>query len=495
MAPDPRRARSTPALAAGAGRAAAAALVLALSLALPGCKGTLYDAAGVPALEGSIPCEAPSRVCGGACVSQSAAACGDGCEVCPGATGAADITCELAAGGKYACGYTCPAGQLACPSGCCQATAVAAGEAHACAVTDDAALLCWGLNDRGQVGPAAAGATVARPVQVFADGVTAVAAGAHHTCAVRAGAVTCWGANDGGQLGTGTAGTGGPTPVTAGLTGASTLALGTAHSCALVGSAVTCWGANAQGQLGAGDTAVRTAQKTTPVNTGVTMLTAAGDSTCAATASGVTCWGADARGQAGAGGTARAPRSTPGPVAGLPAGTPLSLSVGGLHACAAYGAGAGLGLWCWGANDQGQLGTGATGGDEPSAVAAGKIDNGTRSVLSLTGGGHTCTAKRELPTSATLKCAGRNDQQQVGIPLPSSYPDGNDVSLAASLLAVDGTPPPGTAAAAGGDFTCVLVGPAGATGVKCWGGNASGQLGRGAAGASQGAADFVSGKL
>ena len=477
MAPDHRVRVAAPPLAA-----------LALAAALSACGGTLYDAAGVPVVTTSgPPCIAPSHVCGGQCVAQSPAACGSGCSACAGATGAT-ATCDEVSAGTFSCGYTCPEGQLACPSGCCHPTAVAAGAAHACAVTDAQSLVCWGLNDRGQVGPAGGGAAVPRPVQVFPDGVTAVSAGAHHTCAVRAGAVTCWGANDGGQLGTGSAGSGGPTPVAAGLSGVAALALGTAHSCALTsGGTIRCWGANASGQLGAGDTAPRVGQKSTPVGSGASLLAGGGDTSCAVAGGGPICWGADARGQSGAGpgGATRPPRSTPGAVAGVPAGTPVSLAVGGLHACASYGGA--IGLWCWGADDAAQLGAGAIGPDALSAIQASKVDNKARSVAVAAGGGHTCSAK----DAVELTCAGRNDQQQGGAPSPDPLLEGPPISLGGNLVVAGG---PASAWAAGGDFTCALVDVAGAVGVKCWGGNGSGQLGRGTAGGAAAVAEYVSSK-
>jgi alpha-tubulin suppressor-like RCC1 family protein len=453
---------------------------LLLGAALGACGGTLYDAAGVPAIDrGGTVCKAPNHVCGGECVGQTVGACGSGCLVCAAPSAVATPTCQAGGGGAYACGYTCPPGLLVCPGGCCHPTAVAAGAAHACAITAVGSLVCWGSNDRGQLGPGASGTGSTRPAQVFADKVTAVAAGGRHTCAVRDGAVLCWGDNQAGQLGTGTASAGGATPLAAGVAGATALALGTTHSCALVaGGGVTCWGANALGQLGHGDTAAHPGLKATPLASGARLLAAGADTTCADLGGPVRCWGADDVGQAGAGpgGATRPPRASPGAVAGLPGAPPASLAVGHRHACAAFGQPDGL--WCWGANDSAQLGTGATGAPATSPVQASRLDNGQRSSLVAAGGGHTCSAKDALE----LKCGGLNDQQQAGVPSPNPAAEGLAVSLGGNLVT----------ASAGGDFTCALVEAAGAVGVKCWGGNSSGQLGRDSGGSSAGTPEFVS---
>ncbi|MDP3273577.1 MAG: hypothetical protein Q8Q09_00175 [Deltaproteobacteria bacterium] len=88
------------------------------------------------------------------------------------------------------------------------AVEVVAGEVHSCARTMNGQVFCWGSNVDGELGagPASAMArTVAEPVRadtVTLSGVQSLVAGGHHTCAQRSdGAVLCWGRNDRGQLG------------------------------------------------------------------------------------------------------------------------------------------------------------------------------------------------------------------------------------------------------------------------------------------------------
>jgi Regulator of chromosome condensation (RCC1) repeat len=441
-------------------------------LLLGACSGTLHDAAGVPPLPpGGTTCDPPQHVCGEACVAQSVAACGDACAVCTASDPNATPTCEPGAGGSPACGQACNAGWLPCSSGCCRASAVAAGDDHACAVTSDGGLACWGKNDAGQLGPAAAGlARSERPMAVLASGVTAVAAGGRHTCAVQGGTVRCWGANEAGQLGDGTAAST-PAIVTTGLTGATALALGASHGCAIVGSgaaaAVWCWGANGAGQLGTGDFTPHAAPFPTLVTSGTTALSAAGDDTCAVAAGVASCWGLDLEGQTGFGSdptTPRPPRPTPTAVP-LP-GPALAVAVGRKHACASASVGGGTPLHCWGSGGEGEMGNGGQATPVLAPVQASVIDNGQRAGVLAAGEAFTCTAKIG---EVSMNCNGRNDQAQCGL-APSGTPvlDRIDVSFGGTVLV----------ASAGRAFSCALVDLGGARVVKCWGSNTDGQLGR-----------------
>ena len=129
--------------------------------------------------------------------------------------------------------------------------AIAAGERHRLALTNDGKVWAWGENDRGQLGD---GTTTPRatPVQVVGlTDVLSIAAGARHSLAIGKGfAVMAWGADDAGQLGDGKT-TDSPTPVTVPGVTAIALAAGAKHSVALTTDAkVFGWGSNAECQLG-----------------------------------------------------------------------------------------------------------------------------------------------------------------------------------------------------------------------------------------------------
>ena len=100
-----------------------------------------------------------------------------------------------------------PSSAISLPAGR-TATQISAGEAHACALLDDASVVCWGRNIEGQLGD---GTTTQRNAPVttgsFGSGHKAsyISAGYDHTCALLTdGGVRCWGSNNNGQLGDGT---------------------------------------------------------------------------------------------------------------------------------------------------------------------------------------------------------------------------------------------------------------------------------------------------
>lgn len=85
------------------------------------------------------------------------------------------------------------------------ATALAAGDRHVCALRADRTVVCWGLNIFGAIGAGFDSEIAWLPVAVPLTDVTQIVAGRLHTCALRGdGSVWCWGLNAAGQLGDGT---------------------------------------------------------------------------------------------------------------------------------------------------------------------------------------------------------------------------------------------------------------------------------------------------
>lgn len=75
------------------------------------------------------------------------------------------------------------------------ATDVACGYRHCCAVRKDKTVACWGANDKGQIGD---GTTLDRDTPVSLAELTdviGIATGTEHSCALRQdGSIVCWGA-------------------------------------------------------------------------------------------------------------------------------------------------------------------------------------------------------------------------------------------------------------------------------------------------------------
>jgi hypothetical protein len=85
--------------------------------------------------------------------------------------------------------------------------AVAAGGNHSCALLTNGSVKCWGSNDFGQLGDGTTSQrTTPTAVSMPSDSgaVVAITAGKNHTCALTdKAAIYCWGANASGQLGSG----------------------------------------------------------------------------------------------------------------------------------------------------------------------------------------------------------------------------------------------------------------------------------------------------
>ena len=67
-------------------------------------------------------------------------------------------------------------------------------------------VLCWGVNNWGQVDPSAVGTSATVPLEVPVSGtIVQVVAGGEFSCALdNAGVATCWGRNNEAQMGRGT---------------------------------------------------------------------------------------------------------------------------------------------------------------------------------------------------------------------------------------------------------------------------------------------------
>lgn len=233
---------------------------------------------------------------------------------------------------------------------------------------------CWGVDTWGQLGNGPGVEPQALPVHVAGNiRFVEISAGGTHACGIDANSdAWCWGLNTSGQLGNGTqASSHVPVRVGGGLKffGITT---GNQHSCAsrsnpaLQRTEIYCWGLGVSGQLGTGNTLNQSLPTMTRFPTGITSWNgvpkAGYNHTCASKGAGIPgqyfhfyCWGHNSFGQLGDG--TRTDRSTPVRVLG-----PVTnwfkeiIRLGNYHTCALDG----NSPYCWGANDNGQVGIGTT---------------------------------------------------------------------------------------------------------------------------------------
>jgi alpha-tubulin suppressor-like RCC1 family protein len=253
---------------------------------------------------------------------------------------------------------------------------LASGHNHSCVLLAGGRVRCWGSNADGQLGNGTTHRSM-EPVAVMGlpDGVVAIAAGDAHTCAVlSSGAVQCWGNNSYGQLGGGS-GISSLLPVrVAGLEGVTAIQAGLRFTCALLADqSVRCWGNNDYGQLGNASTTSSSFPVAVAGLGGVTALTHFhGSHVCALLADkSARCWGFNGRGQLGDGSTANS--STPVAVQGMSNVAALSAGGGTTYALLDDGS-----VWSWGDNQRGELGDGSAVGHSATPVRVAGLSNVVR---------------------------------------------------------------------------------------------------------------------
>lgn len=328
-----------------------------------------------------------------------------------------------------------------------QDTHVANGNFTSCIVSSGE-VWCWGRNSRGELGFASGGEETANPnprrIQGSLINRTAiqVEVGARHVCALTsAGEVWCWGDNGQGQIGHGGSVASTPLPQRVGgaLLNRNVVKISANYMvdnlCAITDNGwAYCWGWNNHGQLGNGSSGANLSSNT-PVRVGnltdVTDISIASYMNniqvhaCAVSGGNAYCWGSNNHGQLGTGNTTN--HSTPQQVGGALEGrTVESIGVGSRHTCALTTEPR---VYCWGLNDAGQLGIGASGGDVttpgPITEAAGVLQGRTIQRLDV-GGNRGCVI-----ADARNFCWGLNDQGQIGdgtqdnalVPTPSRFLD------------------------------------------------------------------------
>ncbi len=322
---------------------------------------------------------------------------------------------------------------------------MATGNSQSCGILANGSLMCWGYDGYGALGNGGVNSNRHTPTWVdLGTGLTAdsVTFGNHFGCAVLGdGSLKCWGKNTWGQVGDGTVADK-SSPVSIGLgTGrtAEAVAVHNAHTCALLDDgSVKCWGDDSYGELGNG---AGVTDSTSPPSTTVDLgtgrtavaLDVGADHTCAVLDNGsLTCWGRDHTGQLGNGAAITANQHDPVFVDLGTDRTAIAVATGNAHTCAILDDGS---LKCWGDDQYGQLGNGAITGNQPSPVLV-DLGTGRTAVAVATGNRNTCA----ILDDGSVKCWGEDSQGQLGNGATSGNqpsPVSVDVGTGRTAVAID----------------------------------------------------------
>jgi alpha-tubulin suppressor-like RCC1 family protein len=336
---------------------------------------------------------------------------------------------------------------------------VSASLDQSCGVTTADRAYCWGTPFFGVPGRPVAVPGGLRFRHVETDGQDL-------TCGVTTdNRAFCWGANLFGELGDGTT-TGSETPIAvAGGLRFAQVDAGSGHSCGVTtDNRAFCWGLNNSGQLGIGTNSGPEICNDLPCSTRPVAVVGSRRFRQVSAGSGYTCgvtpfdrafcWGANPFGNIGDGATAE--RRIPVAVAGGLQFSEVSAGSGPFpHTC---GVTTGERAFCWGFNENGELGDGTTANSlTPVAVAS-----GLRFRQVTAAGSHTCAVN---PFDRAF-CWGVNRFGQLG--------DGTTTQRLTPVRVLRGLR--WRQLSGGGSHTC---GVTTADVAYCWGSNSNGQLGDG----------------
>ena len=295
-----------------------------------------------------------------------------------------------------------------------------------CAVRGDGTVVCWGVNDRGEVGDGTMDDRATPTAVMGITGAVNVSIGTDTACAVTtAGAVKCWGDNTSRKLNVMTADPTNsnsyepsPVPLDTLASGIKSVQVGDGHVCALTTTGtLKCWGDNLFGQCGNGDLSISTLPQAFGDALGnvVTLSNVidyglSGRSTVAVLATGaVKAWGTEENGALGNNvDMSFNDQASPVDVTGLQAG--------GTAASATCAVVSGM-VKCWEYNP----GDGTD--DEPLTA---RTVSGITDAVQVSSGPHSCA----VTSTGAVKCWGYNDNGELG-----KGTQGNDSTDEAKFLA------------------------------------------------------------
>lgn len=344
---------------------------------------------------------------------------------------------------------------------------LAAGGSSTCAIAPSGGVVCWGGNEYGELGTGSASpvkSAVPVPVKDSASGVVALSGSAFAYCALSSdGRSRCWGDSVFGETSLNAGEPKGihrvwylPLDVYNLEDDVTALRSGLYYGAALTADGrIRTWGLDGKGQLGQGARPYNLIPADVPVANVRFVDVAASPSgyfTCGVASAGdVYCWGANERGQLGDG--TFVDRTTPVKVTGLGAKA-LEVTCGRSHACARTEGGL---VACWGNAELGQLGQGAG----PARSEARVITSLADVVEVRAGNDHSCARLG----SHEVQCWGSDDAGQLSGAVLGTNDRGPRMSLHAPFGA--------ESIAAGGKHSCAIAGGQ----VRCWGSNTANQRG------------------
>jgi len=196
---------------------------------------------------------------------------------------------------------------------------VEAGVSHTCILMDDGGIMCWGRDNAGQLGNGDSNPTTYSPTSdvMLPEGRAAIdlSVGNEHSCAILDNkSVVCWGMNNYGQLGDNSS-TNAKIPTFPHLPNGSTatkISSGSQHTCATIeNGSLYCWGHNKNSRLGLGTSGgVHKIPMFVTTDQSIAEISASSEHTCVLSENGsISCWGRNNYGQLGLGHTSE--RNTP----------------------------------------------------------------------------------------------------------------------------------------------------------------------------------------
>ncbi len=289
---------------------------------------------------------------------------------------------------------------------------VSVGTSHACGIEKlTTYAYCWGRNDNGRLGLSTSNYSVFNKAQKTTgsdNSWTMISAGDRHTCGIKTSqTLWCWGSNDDSRLGDGTK-VEKNTPTKIGTIKYLTVQSGSKATCAIATTGVLyCWGKIALGQ--GNGTFSSTVPKIIQATSGSyftdwIQISVGRDHVCGIRSGtmGIWCFGSNSTGQLAQ------KESIAGSQYTLRVGSDKwsKVSSGLDHVCAVK---SNSQLWCWGANQWGQIGNGGN-GLLPSFTPSREYNSWSNWAEVYSGGNVSC-AKR---TTGRLYCWGADSHFQLG---------------------------------------------------------------------------------